>query len=197
MTSTLKILPASEAPEFWVGVATSEHSCFVDQIIELIAQSAQERGTGRGKRTDEEILGKIDQGKAIISVNPLGELVGFCYVESYEEGKYFATSALVVAHKFRRMGISRVIKIEAFNLGTNLFPDAVPVTITTSAAVIKLNTEMGFQPVTFSEITQDPKFWKGCEGCVNFDVLQKMKRKNCLCTAMKYDASTTKLTIIQ
>lgn len=190
MKRALNILPQEDQALFSVCLATKEHISYVDEIIALIAVSAIERGTGRGKRTREEIIDKIGKGQAVIALTSEGVFVGFCFVESYEDGAYFANSALIVAHQFRGLGASRPIKMEAFRLGRKLFPKAIPITITTGGAVMKLNSELGYRPVTFAEITKDPKFWKGCEGCANFDILNRMKRKNCLCTAMKCDLPT-------
>ena len=184
--------PSEESSFFDVVVAGAEHLCFVDMIVEHIAQSAVERGTGRGKRTPEEISEKILKGQSVIALTKDGAFVGFCYVAAYGEGNYFANSALIIAKSYRGQGISRQIKHEAFALGLRLFPKAIPFTITTSSAVMKLNSELGYRPVSFSEITDDIEFWKGCEGCVNFDVLKRMNGKNCLCTAMRRDPPTKK-----
>ena len=55
---------------------------------------------------------------------------------------------------------------------------------------MKINYELGYKPVTFSEITDDPEFWKGCKTCKNFDVLTRTEQKMCLCTGMLYDPET-------
>ncbi len=52
---------------------------------------------------------------------------------------------------------------------------------------MKINYELGYKPVTFSELTDDPEFWKGCQTCTNYDVLQRTDKKMCLCTGMLYD----------
>jgi len=192
MRPALKIIPSDfrseQAAAVTVMLAGRQHLGFVDQIIALIARSAKERGTGRGKRTRAEISKKIRDGHAVIALSSeSGELAGFCYVAAYENGRYFANSALIVAHEYRGCGLAREIKHEAFWLGKRLFPNATPITITTSAAVMKLNQELGYKAVSFAEITNDDEFWRGCRGCVNFDILQRFKRKNCLCTAMKGD----------
>jgi len=59
--------------------------------------------------------------------------------------------------------------------------------LTTGLAVMKINSDLGYEPVTYSELTQDDEFWKGCQSCVNYDILMSKERKNCLCTAMLYD----------
>jgi hypothetical protein len=52
---------------------------------------------------------------------------------------------------------------------------------------MKINSELGYEPVTYSELTQDEDFWKGCQSCVNYDILMIKDRKNCMCTAMLWD----------
>ena len=44
-----------------------------------------------------------------------------------------------------------------------------------------------YKPVTFSELTDDQSFWKGCQTCKNFDVLTRTEQKMCLCTGMLFD----------
>jgi hypothetical protein len=52
---------------------------------------------------------------------------------------------------------------------------------------MRINSGLGYKPVTYSELTDDEAFWKGCQSCVNFEILQSKSRTNCLCTAMLYD----------
>jgi len=52
---------------------------------------------------------------------------------------------------------------------------------------MKINSELGYEPVTYSELTQDEEFWAGCKSCVNYEILMSKGRKNCMCTAMLYD----------
>ncbi|MCE3283657.1 MAG: acetyltransferase [Chitinophagaceae bacterium] len=59
--------------------------------------------------------------------------------------------------------------------------------LTTGLAVMKINSDLGYEPVTYSELTQDEAFWAGCRSCVNHDILMSKERKNCLCTAMLFD----------
>ena len=66
---------------------------------------------------------------------------------------------------------------------------------TTSIAVLRINTELGYKPVTFSMLTQDKKFWRGCSTCVNYNILQKKEYKMCLCTAMLYTPTKNKYKI--
>ncbi|HNC39497.1 MAG TPA: GNAT family N-acetyltransferase, partial [Chitinophagaceae bacterium] len=59
--------------------------------------------------------------------------------------------------------------------------------LTTGLAVMKINSDLGYEPVTYSELTQDEAFWAGCKSCVNYEILMSKDRKNCMCTAMLYD----------
>ena len=52
---------------------------------------------------------------------------------------------------------------------------------------MKINADLGYRPVTFSELTTDDEFWKGCQSCPNYDILTRNQRSNCLCTAMLLD----------
>ncbi len=148
--------------------------------------SAKARGTGIAKRTPEYLDLKIDEGKAVIAVTPEGEWVGFCYIETWE-GEYVANSGLIVAPIFRKSGVAKAIKQRIFQLSREKYPDAKIFGLTTGLAVMKINSELGYEPVTYSELTQDEKFWAGCKSCVNYDILMSKERKNCLCTAMLFD----------
>src|SRR5512140_2943595 len=151
-----------------------------------MASSAQERGTGIAKRTPEYISQKIDEGKAVIATTQDGTWVGFCYIETWE-GEYVANSGLIVAPEFRKGGVAKAIKQKIFQLSREKYPEAKIFGLTTGLAVMKINSELGYEPVTYSELTQDEAFWKGCESCVNHAVLVSKERKNCLCTAMLYE----------
>lgn len=151
-----------------------------------MASSAQARGTGIAKRSPEYICKKIDEGKAVIALTTEGVWVGFCYIETWE-GEYVANSGLIVAPDFRKSGVAKAIKEEIFNMSRKKFPEAKIFGLTTGLAVMKINSDLGYEPVTYSELTQDEAFWAGCKSCVNFDILMSKERKNCLCTAMLYD----------
>lgn len=169
-----------------VEVASSAHEHFAECISHLIEQSARQRGTGIARRPPEYIREKMRQGKAIIA-HTGGQLVGFCYIETWEHGRYVANSGLIVAPEYRGLGIARRIKRAAFELSRRLYPAAKIFSITTSAAVLKLNNELGFRPVHFSELTSDEEFWRGCQSCRNYDILQRTGRTMCLCTGLLYD----------
>lgn len=174
-----------------VQVATSEHKKYALQICELIEVSAQQRGTGISKRTPEYIHQKMDQKRAIIALK--GEaLVGFCYIESWTNTSYVANSGLIVNPDFRGLGVASQIKKKAFDHSRKMFPNAKLFGLTTSLAVMKINSELGYQPVIYDELTQDEAFWSGCQSCVNYDILMRKDRKNCMCTAMLYDQNKKK-----
>lgn len=169
-----------------VQFAAEEHTRYADLIVKLICESAIQRGTGIARRTPEYIIDKIKGGKAVVAT--CGDrLVGFSYIESWGHGDYVATSGLIVDPEFRRLGLAERIKSKTFELARRRFPYAKIFSITTSLPVMKLNSRLGYKPVTFSELTQDEEFWRGCEGCVNYDILQRNNRRMCLCYGMLYD----------
>lgn len=173
--------------DFIVKVADMSHARFAQEICDEVYISAQERHTGIAKRTPEYIVSKIEAGKAVIALTPDGEFAGFSYIESWGGKSYVANSGLIVAHRFRGLGLSRKIKEQTFILSRKLFPDAKIFSITTGGAVMRLNYEFGFRPVPFSELTSDPEFWKGCEGCRNFVILENNDYQRCICTGLLYD----------
>jgi len=148
--------------------------------------SARARGTGIAKRSPEYIAQKMEEGKAVIALDADGTWAGFCYIETWE-GEYVANSGLIVAPAYRKSGIAKSIKECIFRLSRKKYPEAKIFGLTTGLAVMKINSDLGYEPVTYSELTQDEKFWAGCRSCVNFDILTSKERKNCLCTAMLYD----------
>lgn len=168
-------------------VADSSHYRFTQEICDEMFISAQERGTGIAKRSPEYILGKIEAGKAVIAVTEDGRFAGFSYIESWGGKRYVANSGLIVAHAFRGLGLSKRIKRRVFRLSRELYPYARIFSITTGAAVMKINYELGFRPVPFSELTDDPEFWKGCQGCRNYSILERNNFRMCLCTGLLYD----------
>lgn len=149
--------------------------------------SAKARGTGIAKRSPEYLVNKMLEGKAVISVTTEGKWVGFCYIETWSHGDYVANSGLIVSPDFRKSGVAKRIKQTIFNLSKEKYPNSKIFGLTTGLAVMRINSELGYEPVTYSELTQDEAFWAGCRSCVNFDILTMKERKNCLCTAMLYD----------
>ncbi len=152
-----------------------------------MAESAKARGTGIAKRSPEYIQSKMDEGKAVIALTPDGTWVGFCYIEAWEHGKYVANSGLIVAPAFRKSGVAKEIKRNIFTLSRKRYPEAKIFGLTTGLAVMKINSDLGYEPVTYSELTTDEEFWKGCRSCVNYEILMSKDRTNCMCTAMLYD----------
>lgn len=173
--------------EITVTVAEECHTAYAEQICKEIFVSSLERKTGIAKRTPEYICDKIRAGKAVIAVCDDGRFAGFSYIESWGGKSFVANSGLIVAHDFRGMGVAKRIKEQTFILSRKLFPNAKIFSITTGAAVMKMNYEFGFRPVPFSELTDDPEFWKGCQGCRHFDILRSHDYKMCICTGLLYD----------
>jgi hypothetical protein len=172
---------------FNICVADSSHAKYAEEICNLMYISAQERGTGIAKRTPEYIISKMDAGKSVIALSEDGDFAGYSYIESWGHQRFVATSGLIVNHKYRQMGLATQIKHATFSLARKLFPEAKIFSITTGLAVMRINTEMGFKPVPFSELTDDPEFWAGCQGCRNYDILLRNNYKLCLCTGLLYD----------
>lgn len=184
---------ALTSKDFEILVAGDEHLKFSSEICHLIEDSAKKRGTGIAKRDPKYIENKIHEQKAIIALEKKsGDVAGFCYIETWEGKEYVANSGLIVSEKYRNAGLATAIKKKAFDYTRQKFPEAKIFGITTSLAVMKINTDLGYKPVTFSELTQDDAFWNGCQSCVNFDVLTRTQRKICLCTGMMYDPKEDK-----
>jgi N-acetylglutamate synthase-like GNAT family acetyltransferase len=173
-----------------VQIATSEHQLFAEEICQLIETSAAQRGTGIAKREPEYIRQKMAENKAIIALTPKKELVGFCYIETWSDKKYVANSGLIVKPEFRSSGAATKIKKKAFEHSRKMYPQAKLFGLTTSLPVMKINSELGYMPVTYDHLTTDETFWKGCQSCVNYQVLMSKNKSNCLCTAMLYDPVT-------
>ncbi|MDJ0646643.1 MAG: GNAT family N-acetyltransferase [Flavobacteriaceae bacterium] len=169
-----------------ISIADKSHSRYAQIICDTIADSANVRGTGIAKRTPDYIISKMEKGNAVIALD--GEnFVGFCYIESWGHGKFVANSGLIVHPDYRGKGHAKKIKRKIFEHSRMKFPDSKIFSITTGLAVMKMNSELGYKPVTFSELTDDQTFWKGCQTCKNYDVLQRTQQSMCLCTGMLYD----------
>ena len=172
--------------EIQVFVAGAEHEVYVDTILQTIADAAKVRGTGIAKRTHEYLTTKMKEAKAVIALSG-NRFAGFSYIETWGNKQYVTTSGLIVHPDFRGLGVAKKIKDMTFSLARTRWPHAKIFSLTSGAAVMKMNTELGYQPVTFADLTDDEAFWRGCEGCVNVDVLHRTGRKYCICTAMLYD----------
>jgi hypothetical protein len=172
--------------DFIITVANTTHLDFAKIICDEYESSAKARGTGIAKRSPDYVKQKMLEGKAVIAFSPDGVWAGFCYIETWQ-GEYVANSGLIVAPQFRKAGLAKSIKKKIFALSRQKYPEAKIFGLTTGLAVMKINSELGYEPVTYSELTQDESFWAGCKSCVNYDILMSKERKNCMCTAMLYD----------
>ena len=169
-----------------VMVADASHEKYVDTILDTIEKAAKVRGTGIAKRTHEYVATKMKEAKAVIALYG-EELVGFSYIETWGNKQYVTTSGLIVDPKFRGLGVAKRIKDLTFTLARTRWPHAKIFSLTSGAAVMAMNTQLGYHPVTFADLTDDEAFWRGCEGCINVDVLKRTGRKYCICTGMLYD----------
>jgi len=174
-----------------VMVANESHVPYVQVILDTIEAAAKVRGTGIARRTNEYIEQKIREGKAIISLAG-EEFAGFCYIETWGNKQFVANSGLIVVDKFRGKGLAKAIKKRAFDLSRERYPDAKIFGLTTGVAVMKINTELGYRPVPYSELTDDEAFWKGCQSCVNYPILESKNRRFCMCTGMLFDPNDQK-----
>lgn len=170
-----------------IRIATSDDHKYAEQITAEMASSALKRGTGIAQRTPEYVCTKMNEGKAVIAVTSEGQWVGFCYIEAWSGEKYVANSGLIVSPDFRGMGVAKEIKKKIFELSRKKYPEAKIFGLTTGSAVMKINSELGYEPVPYSELTDDEQFWKGCQSCVNYQILMSKNKTNCLCTAMLFD----------
>lgn len=170
-----------------IVIASELHFKYAQNISDTISESAKVRGTGIAKRTPEYIRKRLQNGNAIIALDG-DTFAGFGYIEVWGNKGFVANSGLIVHPKYRKKGLAKKIKKAVFELSRQKFPDAKIFSITTGLAVMKMNYEIGFKPVTFSELTNDPEFWKGCQTCKNFDILTRTERNMCLCTALLYDS---------
>ncbi|MTI89447.1 MAG: GNAT family N-acetyltransferase [Balneolaceae bacterium] len=169
-----------------IQIASKKHSIYAKDICTLVEEAAKKRGTGIAKRDPNYIKSKLEKGDAVIALD--GEqLVGFCYIEAWEDKKYVANSGLIVHPDYRGQGLAGKIKKKIFELSRKKYSGSKVFGITTSLPVMKINSDLGYKPVTFSELTQDETFWNGCKSCPNYDILSRNNRTNCLCTGMMFD----------
>ncbi|WP_224483054.1 GNAT family N-acetyltransferase [Robertkochia aurantiaca] len=174
-----------------IVVADVSHFRFAEEIVDTIADSAEKRGTGIARRTPEYIRTKMTNGNAVIAIDN-DRFAGFCYIETWSHDRFVANSGLIVHPDYRGRGLATQIKQKVFEHSRKKFPKAKIFGITTGLAVMKINYDLGYEPVTFSELTDDPTFWQGCQTCKNFDILTRTERKMCLCTGMLYDPDKKK-----
>ncbi len=180
-----------------VTVATHAHTCYAQEICDEMAASAKVRGTGIARREPADIIEKMLDGKAAVAFHKDGRWAGFSYVDVWSNGDYVSNSGLIVNPEFRMLGVAKRVKHCVFELSRTKFPNSKVISLTTGLAVMKLNSELGFEPVTYSELSQDDDFWKGCKSCVNYDILQLKERKNCLCTALVFDPAVATKAVVE
>lgn len=169
-----------------IVITEEAHFKYAQEICDTIETSAKLRGTGIAKRTPEYIQKKMINKDAVIALEN-GNFAGFCYIESWQHGKFVAHSGLIVHPNYRNEGLAKKIKSFVFDYSLKKYPEAKVFGITTGLAVMKINSELGYKPVPFSELTTDPSFWNGCQTCTNFEILKSKEHKMCLCTGMLYD----------
>ncbi len=169
-------------------IASADDAGYATEISDETERSAIARGTGISKRPGEYIVQKMSEGKAVIATDIHGEWAGFCYFEVWSNGEFISNSGMIVSPEFRKLGVARMLKKTLFDVCRQKYPAAKIFSITTGLAIMHMNSELGFEPVTYSEICQDEGFWKNCKSCVNYDILCSKNKSNCLCTAMLYDA---------
>tara|TARA_B110000090_G_scaffold9062_1_gene9338 strand:- start:335 stop:952 length:618 start_codon:yes stop_codon:yes gene_type:complete len=169
-----------------IVIANKAHSIYAEIICNTIKDAAEIRGTGIAKRKPAYIIQKMENGNAVIALDG-NTFAGFCYIEAWGHGKFVANSGLIVHPHYRNIGLAKQIKQVIFKHSRTKFPDAKVFSITTGLAVMKLNSDLGYKPVTFSELTDDQSFWDGCQTCKNFDILTRTERKMCMCTGMLFD----------
>lgn len=172
--------------EILIKVAEANDEKYVDTIIDTIREAAKKRGTGIAERTHEYVATKMREGKAVLAL--CGErFAGFSYIETWGNRHYVTTSGLIVHPDFLGRGIAKRIKDYTFTLARVRWPKAKIFSLTSGDAVMKMNTQLGYVPVSFNQLTDDDAFWRGCEGCCNHDILVAKQRKFCICTGMLYD----------
>jgi len=169
-----------------VLVANNGHIKYINDINDAIEVASKQRGTGIARRSFEYLAEKISAGKSVIALEN-EKFAGFCYIEAWQEKGSVANSGLIVVEEYRGLGLAKEIKRKAFLLSRKRYPKSKIFGLTTGLAVMKINHELGYRPVTFSELTDDDMFWKGCTGCINHDILERTGRTKCLCTGMLYN----------
>lgn len=177
----------SNKAEFLIITAHSGHEVHAAYISQLIQDGAKARGIGRGGRPAEYLAQKMRDGHAIIAFDDFGHVAGFSFLDIWEGGSFVANAGFIVAPEYRGLSLGKEIKVKAFELARDLFPDAKIFGITTTPAVMHMNNALGYVAVPYAELPQDEKYWAGCAKCPFYDVLVRANRKSCLCTAMLYD----------
>ena len=174
------------AEEIKIRYSEPDDMGYSPQIHQMYKKEAENGDIGLAVRSVAYLNAVISEGKGVLAF--YGEqLAGFCYIEAWEHEQYLANSGLIVVPEWRGKGVAKKIKFGAFKLSRKMFPNAKLFGLTTNSAVMKINAELGYVPVTYSQLTQDPLFWRGCESCQNYDILLRTGMKDCLCTAMIFN----------
>lgn len=176
------------ASQITVRLAAANDARYIHNILSEIESSAKTRGTGICKRSPQQLTERMEEGNAVIALADGGEWAGFCYIKAWDDDRFVSTCALIVSPLYRNANIATQLKEKAFALARLKFPKAKLFGLTTSLAVMKINSVLGFKPVTYSEITQNEGFWQACQGCPNYGILLQKGKKNCLCTALLFEA---------
>ncbi len=169
-----------------IVVADPSHEIYVDTILDTIREAAKKRGTGIAERTHEYVATKMRESKAVLALHG-DRFAGFSYIETWENKHFVTTSGLIVHPDYQGLGIAKRIKDYTFTLARLRWPHAKIFSLTSGDAVMKMNTALGYVPVSFNQLTNDDAFWHGCEGCTNHSVLEERGRKFCVCTGMLWD----------
>lgn len=168
-----------------VMVADESHKQYIPDILAAIYEASQVKGVSIVMRDPYYLAQKMREGKAVIALCE-GAFVGFCYLECWQDEQFVANSGLIVRPEFRGQGVATRIKQQIFDQCRKLFPDACIFGITKSEAVIRMNTQLGFERVGYDQLTNDPKFWKGCDTCLNYPVLLANEGRSCHCVGLLY-----------
>ncbi|CAM3750349.1 GNAT family N-acetyltransferase [Flavobacterium chungbukense] len=181
--------------DFYIEITNSSHISWIREIAEVTHSSALARGTGISGRSAEILEKKMQCGEAVIAFALDGRWAGFAFISSWNNDLFVSNSGLIVAPEFRHTGLAKRIKRKIFDLSRQKYPEASIFSLTTGLAVMKMNHELGFEPVTYSELPNDDAFWEGCKTCINCPILVSKERKNCLCTAMLFNPKNKKSSI--
>ena len=103
-------------------VASEKTVKYVDEILDTITRAAKVRGTGIAKRSPEYVKQKMLENKAVVALYKGEEFAGFSYIESWSNKQFVANSGLIVANKFRGLGLANRIKRRIFELSRERFP---------------------------------------------------------------------------
>ena len=169
-----------------IVVAEAAHEIYVDTILATIEEAAKKRGTGIAKRTHEYVATKMKEAKAILALDG-DKFAGFSYIETWGNKHYVTTSGLIVHPDYQGRGVAKRIKDYTFTLARIRWPHAKIFSLTSGDAVMKMNTALGYVPVSFNQLTDDEAFWRGCLGCCNHNILEEKERRFCICTGTAWE----------